>query len=279
MVKRKKIPSKVESEVLVKSARRCCLCYGLNGDFAQKNGQIAHIDHSRSNYRLDKLVFLCLEHHEAYDSKTSQSKGIIKQEILFYRDLLYTDVAKQLPRVLEPLDLHKPDGATKFHQFLESLRGTESHRSCLLNGYEIQKACEAGFLAIEPFSPQQVQTASYTLSVGEEALVGETRFHLKNNEPLVLKQGEIAYVSTREFVSMPLGLVGHVSPRLSLARCGIFLVVPGFVSTGYRGRLFLVIENRNKNFVKISYMTGITSIEFTVINLPPASWSPLEHLK
>jgi len=40
----------------------------------------------------------------------------------------------------------------------------------------------------------------------------------------------------KEFMAMPLGLVGHVSPRLSLARCGIFLVVPGFVSTGYRGR-------------------------------------------
>lgn len=277
MVKRKKIPPKVESEVLVKSARRCCLCYGLHGDFSERKGQIAHVDQNRSNRTSDNLVFLCLEHHDAYDSKTSQSKGIRKQEILLYRDILYTDVVKQLPRILEPLDLHKPDGATRFHQFLESLRGTQLHRSCLLNGYEIQKVCEAGFLAIEPFTPHQVQTVAYNLSIGEEALVGETRIHLNNNEPLVLKQGELACVSTREFISMPLGLIGRTSTRASLSRVGLFLVIADSVSTGFRGRLFLVLENRSRNVIKLSYMTTIASIEFIIINLPPATWTPLKY--
>lgn len=81
-----------EKEVLIRSARRCCLCFGLENDFSLKRGQIAHLDHDRSNDLLDNLVFLCLEHHDEYDSRTSQSKSLQGVEVKTYRDLLYQHV-------------------------------------------------------------------------------------------------------------------------------------------------------------------------------------------
>lgn len=78
-----------EIEILLKSKRRCCLCFGLNRDLNEKRGQIAHLDQDRTNDKPDNLAFLCLEHHDQYDSTTSQAKSIQISEIKAYREKLY----------------------------------------------------------------------------------------------------------------------------------------------------------------------------------------------
>ena len=94
MTTRKKTSIDVETEVLHKSARRCCICFGLNNDFSEKSGQIAHLDRSNSNSKLDNLAFLCLEHHDKYDTRTSQSKGWTIGEAKKYRSNLYLAVER-----------------------------------------------------------------------------------------------------------------------------------------------------------------------------------------
>jgi hypothetical protein len=61
------------------------MCFGLNRDSAMKVGQIAHIDHNSSNDNLENLVFLCLVHHDDYDSTTRQSKNYTADEIKAFR--------------------------------------------------------------------------------------------------------------------------------------------------------------------------------------------------
>ena len=82
-----------ETQVLTKSQRRCCLCYFLENDKSEKKGQIAHLNQDRSDSSMENLVWLCLEHHDAYDSRTSQSKGYTKTEVKKYRDELYKVVS------------------------------------------------------------------------------------------------------------------------------------------------------------------------------------------
>lgn len=89
MTKRIIISQKVQSDLLSKSLRRCCICFCLLNNHDLKKGQIAHLDHNSSNSELDNLAFLCWEHHEEYDSKTRQSKGLTIGEIKIYRDRLY----------------------------------------------------------------------------------------------------------------------------------------------------------------------------------------------
>ena len=161
-----------EAEVLKRSARRCCLCYGLEGDFSQKSGQVAHVDHDSANSKIENLVFLCLSHHDEYDSKTSQSKGITTDEVNFYRGILYSDVANQLPR-LEPIQREQSfDEVDPFHQFILQLRNPSPICSSLLNGYEIQRSVDERFIDIRPFSPDRLRMSGYVLSMGEYALVG-----------------------------------------------------------------------------------------------------------
>lgn len=108
---RKRIQSETEKAVLILCRRRCCVCYGLERDVGIKRGQIAHLDGNPSNNELNNLVFLCLVHHDQYDSRTSQSKGLTPHEIEYFRDELHKVIGrhwKQPSMVAEIADL-RPD--------------------------------------------------------------------------------------------------------------------------------------------------------------------------
>jgi len=94
-------------DVLLKSRRRCCLCFGLEGDQGQKKGQVAHLDHDPANDRQDNLAFLYFEHHDQYDSTTSQSKSLQIGEVKAYREKLYQFLASSKLQGSKPSG--KPD--------------------------------------------------------------------------------------------------------------------------------------------------------------------------
>ena len=96
---RKRIPPNIEKEVLTKSRRRCALCFHLNRDTREKNGQIAHLDRRRSNSTEDNLVWLCLDHHSEYDSQTSQHKNYTIEEVTEARRALYRWVKRGMPPI------------------------------------------------------------------------------------------------------------------------------------------------------------------------------------
>ena len=86
---RRTVPKEIEEEVLILARRRCCVCFGLDRDTQMKQGQIVHLDHDAANNELDNLAFLCLPHHDQYDSKTSQSKGLTFNEVRRFRRELH----------------------------------------------------------------------------------------------------------------------------------------------------------------------------------------------
>ena len=101
MAKRLRPTRSIEKDVVIAARRRCCLCVFLLGNNNPRKGQIAHLDHNPNNSAFDNLVYLCLEHHDEYDSQTSQSKGLLLEEVHEYRDRLYaknpdaSDIARQ----------------------------------------------------------------------------------------------------------------------------------------------------------------------------------------
>jgi hypothetical protein len=85
------------ADVLLRSRRRCCVCFALSGDSTPKRGQIAHLDRDASNNVTENLAFLCLEHHDEYDSRTRQSKSMTEREVKQFRRQLERFVANSLP--------------------------------------------------------------------------------------------------------------------------------------------------------------------------------------
>jgi len=94
-VKRKKTPLEVETEVLLKSVRRCTLCFHLSGDLTEKHGQIAHLDKDPSNWDEDNLAWMCLVHHTLFDSKTSQHKNYTMKEVKAARTRLHEAILEK----------------------------------------------------------------------------------------------------------------------------------------------------------------------------------------
>jgi len=113
----------IEADVVFRCRRRCCLCFFLDDLKNHRRGQIAHLNHNPSDSRFENLVFICLEHHDQYDSKSSQSKGLSIVEVRRYRDELYK-IYGDAPSIPE---IERIDGS----QELEELPGTTVYEEAL----------------------------------------------------------------------------------------------------------------------------------------------------
>ncbi len=105
---RQKIPKSIETNLLLASGRRCCLCVFLLRRDEVRKGQIAHLNHDPSDFSFDNLAWLCLEHHDEYDSRTSQSKGFTLPEIKAYRDRLYARTPESADKAADEISLVNP---------------------------------------------------------------------------------------------------------------------------------------------------------------------------
>jgi hypothetical protein len=95
---RRRLPSETQTTVLLRSRRRCCICFGLNRDTSIKSGQIAHLDGDSANASKDNLAFLCLDHHDRLDSRSSQSKNFTIEEVKRFRIELYEAIRMAFDR-------------------------------------------------------------------------------------------------------------------------------------------------------------------------------------
>jgi hypothetical protein len=136
MPPRKPITPEAETAVLAKSARRCALCFHLNGDLMEKLGQIAHLG-GRDNPAEDNLCFMCLEHHTLFDSTTSQHKNYTTLEVKGARERLYSLVAEGkylTPSAALPFRQAEVDGRT-LRNFLEVVPSNGTIRFLRTNNF------------------------------------------------------------------------------------------------------------------------------------------------
>src|SRR5436309_2662422 len=104
MAKRPAIPKLIETAVLTKCHRRCCLCFYLQQRDEVRKGQIAHLNHDPTDHRPENLVYLCLDHHDEFDSATSLSKGLSESEVRHYRDCLHQHFEKRATGDSTPME-------------------------------------------------------------------------------------------------------------------------------------------------------------------------------
>jgi hypothetical protein len=91
---RKPLPREIETAVLVRARRRCAICFGLDRDTKLKSGQIAHLDKDNTNHLEGNLAFLCFEHHDEFDSRSSQRKNFTAAEVKHFRLELHESINK-----------------------------------------------------------------------------------------------------------------------------------------------------------------------------------------
>lgn len=203
---RKTISQDVQTTVLTLSRRRCALCYGLERDVQQKRGQIAHVDRNASNSALDNLVFLCLSHHDDYDSRPSQSKGYTEPELRQYRQELY-DYFRSLqvvnPSANSDFAKYSPLIPSKWqHMYVNALEfDTATHRSqsVVLSLVEAPKTIDQVNSVIPPCDIDWTKTiVSDVLHLGLIERTTDGRYRLTLLARVLLECLEDIPVSVRE---------------------------------------------------------------------------------
>lgn len=107
---------------------------------------------------------------------------------------------------------------------------------------------------IEPFKVENVQPASYDLTLDSNVVVQPQEFRL---------------LSTVETVNIPPDLQGSIFGRSSLARMGLFVhISAGFVDPGFHGTLTLECYNAGSKAIALSKGDRIAQISFAELDEP-----------
>lgn len=109
---RKPIPQDVQNKVLTVSRRRCCLCVFLAGKDIPVNGQLAHLNRDASDAKFENMVYLCLQHHDDYDTVRRQTKNLTLAEVRHWRDKLYERYSKK--DAIEKGDIVEPRAGREY---------------------------------------------------------------------------------------------------------------------------------------------------------------------
>lgn len=118
---------------------------------------------------------------------------------------------------------------------------------------------EHGKAWITPFHPDRVDGAAYTMRIGDEAFVSpegrDTRtsglFKLEHNAPLAIPPGQFAYLTTREFVTIPHDFLCFINMKNSLKKSGLVNVSGFHVDPGYKGKLLFAVFNAGPQTVTV----------------------------
>ena len=106
---------------------------------------------------------------------------------------------------------------------------------------------------IDPFVPDQVDCAAYTLSVGPEVYVSPndqtpdsttvTVSKLSRGDAFTVPPGQFAFLLTEEIVSVPTNALAFISIRAKVKFRGLVNVSGFHVDPGYRGQLTFAVFN------------------------------------
>lgn len=132
----------------------------------------------------------------------------------------------------------------------------------MLSSRDIQKWLQSGGLVIDPLGEKSLQPASVDLHLSNEfCLVGPSTMEGRPlglidprlqptiergrvYDEFLLRPGGFVLGSTVERVVMPVGLVGELKGKSSLARYGLMIhVTAGFIDPGFEGNITLELYN------------------------------------
>ena len=147
---------------------------------------------------------------------------------------------------------------------------------------------EAGKIVIEPFNRRkQMSSVSVDLRLGNQFSIFKTmgapvidlretdlkaemdRYMVKAGEGLVLVPHKLVLGVTLERVVLPNDIVGRLTGKSSLGRCGVSIhVTADRVDPGWKGQLTLEIVNVIDTPIRIYPGMNICALEFTPVSKP-----------
>src|SRR6266581_2680956 len=125
---------------------------------------------------------------------------------------------------------------------------------------------------IEPFAPERIDCAAYTLSVGPEVYVSPndqtadpttvTVRKLAPGDAFTIPPGQFAFLLTEEVVAVPSNALAFISIRAKTKFRGLVNVSGFHVDPGYRGQLTFAVFNAGSKSIVLDLDQQIFMIWF-----------------
>ncbi|MEA5583232.1 hypothetical protein VB620_18035 [Nodularia harveyana UHCC-0300] len=105
---------------------------------------------------------------------------------------------------------------------------------------------------IEPFSDDQIESASYQLCLGEEVYISplpdtplkeRKKIPLSEKETVPIPPGQFAFLITSEQIEVPKNAIAFISIKFKFKSKGLINVSGLHVDPGYRGKLIFAVYN------------------------------------
>jgi len=146
----------------------------------------------------------------------------------------------------------------------------------ILSDRQIKKMAESRELTIDPYTPEQVQPASYDLRIATKILaspvspekLGRVVVLTKEKPTYNILSGQMVGVLSYEKLDIPLDLCARFGIRSSFARLGINAFGGLQLDPGFRGRLTMNLLNVGPEPVPLRLNDVLFSIEFERLDEP-----------
>lgn len=146
----------------------------------------------------------------------------------------------------------------------------------ILSDRQIKRMVESGKLGIDPYSPEQVQPASYDLRVASKILaspvgpeqLGRVVVLTKERPACSILPGQMVGVLSHEKLDIPLELCARFGIRSYFARLGINAFGGLQLDPGFRGRLTMNLLNVGPEPVTLGLNELVFSVEFERLDEP-----------
>lgn len=136
---------------------------------------------------------------------------------------------------------------------------------------QIEYAIGVSLLKIEPFSFDNLEPASYDLTVGEVVHNGVAVDEevLAGSEGVIVEAGDRLAIRTRERIQLSKHIVGHLGGMTSLTRLGAFYSVAAQVDPTFEGSLVVSIWNQGHINFPLKFGQKFLTLELSYLAIPP----------
>ena len=150
----------------------------------------------------------------------------------------------------------------------------------------ITEKIKSGEISIDPFNPENVQPASYDLTLGNEFLAFDKtqqicidvkepvsnamkKVKIKDDESYILHPAEFALANVREMTYVNEQHVGWLMGKSSLGRLGLIIhATAGFLDPGNKVNMTLELSNVGSLPIKLYPGMKIAQIAFALLDKP-----------
>ena len=105
----------------------------------------------------------------------------------------------------------------------------------------IRKFAEEG--GISPFNPEQINPASYDVTIGSHWICPTREPESFHNESITLFPGEVILATTQEYVKMPRDVVADLKLKSTLGRLWLNHSLSGWIDCNFHGQITLELQN------------------------------------